>query len=74
MYYCVMTANIIDIWLYYCVSLQYKATEMLVPGAGKVQLTFIPNNKGGGEEVKVVHEFEGPGVALAMFNTDESIR
>lgn len=52
---------------------QYKATELMVPGAGKVQITFIPKNGGPGE-TKVIHEFDGAGVTLAMFNTDESIR
>ncbi|XP_059488492.1 isocitrate dehydrogenase [NADP] cytoplasmic [Neocloeon triangulifer] len=52
---------------------QYKATELMVPEAGKVQLVFVPKSGGPGE-TKVVHEFDGAGVTLAMFNTDESIR
>lgn len=51
---------------------QYKATDMIVPGAGKLTLTFTPS--GGGKPIEhVVHEYKGAGVALAMYNTDESI-
>jgi isocitrate dehydrogenase len=51
---------------------QYKATEMRVPDAGKVELVYTP--KEGGEVVRMtVNDFKGPGVALAMFNTDASI-
>lgn len=51
---------------------QYKATEMRVPEAGKVELVYTP--KEGGEVVRMtVNDFKGPGVALAMFNTDASI-
>lgn len=51
---------------------QYKATDYLVPGPGKLILSFQPSD--GGQPIQpVVHEFKGPGVALAMYNTDESI-
>uniref|UniRef100_A0A7N8Y469 Isocitrate dehydrogenase [NADP] n=1 Tax=Mastacembelus armatus TaxID=205130 RepID=A0A7N8Y469_9TELE len=52
---------------------QYKATDFVVPGPGKVEMTYTPTN---GEPVKfVVHEFKGTGgVALGMYNTDKSIR
>uniref|UniRef100_A0A665VQ16 Isocitrate dehydrogenase [NADP] n=2 Tax=Echeneis naucrates TaxID=173247 RepID=A0A665VQ16_ECHNA len=52
---------------------QYKATDFVVPGPGKVEMTYTPAS---GEPVKfVVHEFEGTGgVALGMYNTDKSIR
>jgi len=51
---------------------QYKATEMRVPEAGKVELVYTP--KEGGEVIRMtVNDFKGPGVALAMFNTDASI-
>jgi len=51
---------------------QYKATEMRVPDAGKVELVYTP--KEGGEVVRMtVNDFKGPGVALAMSNTDASI-
>jgi len=51
---------------------QYKATDFVVPGKGKLTIKFE------GEDGKVIeHEvfkFKGGGVALAMYNTDESIR
>lgn len=51
---------------------QYKSTDMVIDGPGTMKMTFEP--KDGGEKVEhVIHEFEGPGVGLGMFNTDESI-
>ncbi|KAI4796378.1 hypothetical protein KUCAC02_027801 [Chaenocephalus aceratus] len=52
---------------------QYKATDFVVPGPGKVEMTYTPKD---GEPVKyVIHEFEGTGgVAMGMYNTDKSIR
>ncbi|KAF2898305.1 hypothetical protein ILUMI_07876 [Ignelater luminosus] len=50
---------------------QYKATDFVVPGAGKLELVYTPAS---GDTVRhTVHEYKGPGVALGMFNTDESI-
>jgi len=52
---------------------QYRATEMLVSGPGKLTLRFEP--RGGGATVeREVFVFEEPGVAMAMYNLDESIR
>jgi isocitrate dehydrogenase len=52
---------------------QYNAQDFVVPGAGKLTLTFVP--AGGGAPIeRVVHEFKAGGVALGMFNLDESIR
>ena len=52
---------------------QYRATDLVVPGEGKLTLTYTPT--GGGEPVELeVYEFPGPGVALAMYNLDASIR
>ena len=52
---------------------QYKAQEIAVPGAGRVKLVFEP--AGGGLPVEQeVHRFTGPGIALGMFNVDDSIR
>lgn len=51
---------------------QYRATEMLPKGKGKLFLEFQPDNGGPSEKIEV-HHFDGDGVALAMFNTDESI-
>ncbi|XP_017775280.1 PREDICTED: isocitrate dehydrogenase [NADP] cytoplasmic [Nicrophorus vespilloides] len=51
---------------------QYKATDFVVPEAGKLEMIFTP--KSGSEPVKyTVHEYKGAGVAMGMFNTDESI-
>lgn len=44
-----------------------------MPGAGTLELRFIPKN-GGEPIVHTVNEFTGSGVALGMYNTDESIR
>ena len=51
---------------------QYKATDMQVPGAGTLTLTFEPKD-GGPAQTHTVFEFEGAGVALGMYNLDESI-
>ncbi|WP_194893371.1 NADP-dependent isocitrate dehydrogenase [Catenulispora pinisilvae] len=52
---------------------QYRATDLLVPGEGTLTLTFTP--KDGGEPIELnVFDFPGSGVALAMYNLDESIR
>jgi isocitrate dehydrogenase len=50
---------------------QYKATDFVTKGPGKLTLTFEGAN---GEKIsKEVYTFKGDGVALAMYNTDESI-
>ena len=51
---------------------QYMATDLVIEGAGKLTLTFTPER--GEPKVFAVHAFQGGGVALAMYNTDESIR
>lgn len=50
---------------------QYRATDFLVKGKGKLTITFTPES--GKEQSFNVYDFEGDGVALAMYNTDESI-
>ncbi len=52
---------------------QYRAEDMIVPGEGKLTLTFTPKNDGDPIEIDVF-DFPGGGVALAMYNLDESIR
>ena len=52
---------------------QYKATDMVVPGEGKLTLTFTPSDAGEPIELEV-YDFPGPGVAMAMYNLDASIR
>jgi len=52
---------------------QYKATDFVVPGAGKLELTFTPAS--GGQKLNyTVFDFPAGGVAMGMYNTDESIR
>jgi isocitrate dehydrogenase len=52
---------------------QYRATDFKVPGPGKLTMTFTPT--GGGKAVTYdVFDFPEPGIALGMYNLDESIR
>jgi isocitrate dehydrogenase len=52
---------------------QYRATDMVVPGEGSLTLTYTP--KDGGEPIELdVYDFPGGGIALAMYNLDDSIR
>jgi isocitrate dehydrogenase len=52
---------------------QYRATDLKVPGEGKLTLTYTP--KDGSQPVELdVYDFPGPGIAMAMYNLDESIR
>src|ERR1043166_9652007 len=50
----------------------YRATDFRVPGKGKLTISFIGED--GTKIEHEVHEFKGGGVALAMFNLDDSIR
>jgi isocitrate dehydrogenase len=52
---------------------QYRATDFVVPGAGKLTIRFEPHNGGPCIE-REVFEFPGGGVGMAMYNLDESIR
>jgi isocitrate dehydrogenase len=52
---------------------QYKATEILFAGAGTVKLIYTPADGGPAVE-KEVFKAPGGGVALAMYNLDDSIR
>jgi isocitrate dehydrogenase len=51
---------------------QYKATDFKVPGAGKLMMTYTPADGGKPLEYEVF-DFNGPGVAMGMYNLDESI-
>ncbi len=52
---------------------QYIATDFLVKGKGKLKVTFIPDN--GNEAVSYdVHNFDDDGIAMVMFNLDNSIK
>lgn len=51
---------------------QYKAVDFVVPGPGKLEISWTGVS---GEKIQhVVNDFKGAGVAQAQFNTDESIR
>jgi isocitrate dehydrogenase len=51
---------------------QYRATDMVVPGEGRLTLTFAPKDGGPPTELEVF-DFTGPGIAMAMYNLDASI-
>ena len=51
---------------------QYRATDFKVPGKGKLTITFVGED--GTKIEKDVYNFPGAGVALSMYNLDESIR
>src|SRR6187549_2064156 len=51
---------------------QYRATDTVIKGKGKLTMTFTPED-GGEPQVFEVYNFKGDGVALSMYNTDESI-
>jgi isocitrate dehydrogenase len=52
---------------------QYRATDFLTKGRGKLTITFTPED--GSEPISYdVFDFEGDGLAMAMYNTDESVQ
>ncbi len=52
---------------------QYRATDFVVPGPGTLTVRFEP--EGGGETIeRKIFDFPGSGVALSMYNLDDSIR
>jgi isocitrate dehydrogenase len=52
---------------------QYKATDFVVPGPGKVTVTYTPTDGGAPLEFEIAN-FPGGGVAMGMYNFDDSIR
>ena len=52
---------------------QYRATDFKVPGAGKLTVTFTPTDGSKPMEFNVF-DFPSSGVAMAMYNLDDSIR
>ncbi len=52
---------------------QYRATDIVIDRPGKLTLCFKADD-GTEQEIHDVYHFDGPGVALAMYNTEESIR
>ncbi|KAH7882987.1 isocitrate dehydrogenase [Phlebopus sp. FC_14] len=51
---------------------QYRSTDLVVPGPGKLQLIYTPSD-GSTPTSLDVYDFKGKGVAMSMYNTDESI-
>ena len=52
---------------------QYRATDTVIPGPGSLSLTYTPTD--GGEPMELdVYDFPSSGVAMAMYNLDDSIR
>jgi len=51
---------------------QYRATDFKVPGPGKLKVTFTPAD-GGAPIEHEIYDFPGGGVAMGMYNLDESI-
>jgi isocitrate dehydrogenase len=52
---------------------QYRATDLLVPGEGTLTMTYTP--KDGSEPIELdVYDFPGAGIAMSMYNLDDSIR
>ena len=52
---------------------QYRATDFLVPGAGTLTMKFQPED--GSDPIDLeVYKFQEPGIAMGMYNLDESIR
>ena len=52
---------------------QYRATDFRVPGPGKLTMTFQPAD-GGAATTYDIYDFEDSGIAMGMYNLDESIR
>jgi isocitrate dehydrogenase len=51
---------------------QYRATDAVIKGKGKLTMTFTPED-GGEATTWNIYDFKGPGVAMGMYNTEESI-
>ena len=54
-------------------ALQYRSTDFVAPGPGKIQLVYTPAD-GGAPVTLNVYDFKGKGVAMAMYNTDDVCR
>jgi isocitrate dehydrogenase len=52
---------------------QYRATDLVIPGPGELTMTYTP--KDGSEPIELeIYDFPGGGVAMGMYNLDDSIR
>jgi isocitrate dehydrogenase len=52
---------------------QYRATDLVAEGPGTLEIKFTPSGGGQAQHYKV-YDFKGPGIGLAMYNTEDSIR
>jgi isocitrate dehydrogenase len=52
---------------------QYRATDVKIPGAGRLTMTYTPEDGSAPQEMEIFN-FEGPGVAMGMYNLDDSIK
>lgn len=53
--------------------MKYRSTDLVVPGAGKLQLVYSPAD-GSAPTTLDVYNFKGKSVAMSMYNTDEVCR
>ena len=51
----------------------YKCTEFVAEGPGSAELVFTPRD-GGERKVLKIHDFDGRGVVMGVYNTEQSIR
>ncbi len=51
----------------------YGGQDMSIPGGGRVVLSYIPEGQHASQQAEI-HHFTGPGAALGIFNTEESVR
>ena len=52
---------------------QYRATDAIAPGPGKLEMVYTPAD-GGEPQTYEVYNFQGNGIFMGMYNTDDSIR
>jgi isocitrate dehydrogenase len=53
---------------------QYRATDFVVPGPGTVNISYVPDDATAERSERQVARFEGGGIAMGMYNFDDSIR
>ncbi len=52
---------------------QYRATDTIIPSSGRLSMVFEPND--GSKKIQhQIFNFPGPGIAMTMYNLDESIK
>jgi isocitrate dehydrogenase len=53
---------------------QYRATDFVVPGPGTVNISYVPDDPAATRTEREVARFAGGGIAMGMYNFDDSIR